>query len=297
MTAKAQPEQEPRASGRAARRAKQRAENPARAAAMHASRLAWAREARPAAAPPPAAPATEFHVGCSGWFYWHWAGAFYPPELKTGGWFRHYAAQFDTVELNAPFYSWPTVGTVKSWVRQAGRRDFVYTVKASELITHVKRFTGTKTLVRDFGHVADLLGPRFGCFLFQLPPSFHYTPARLARIVGQLDPARRNVVEFRHRSWWNDRVYAAFRAAGAIFCSCSGPGLPDELVKTADDVYVRFHGPDRWYNHDYTRDELRVWAARIRASGASRVWAYFNNDRDAHAVKNARQLRRLLQSD
>jgi uncharacterized protein YecE (DUF72 family) len=161
----------------------------------------------------------------------------------------------------------------------------------------VKRFTGTKTLVRDFGFIADLLGERFGCFLFQLPPSFRYTPARLARIVAQLDPGRRNVVEFRHASWWNDRVYAAFRAAGIVFCSCSGPGLPDELVRTADDVYVRFHGPDRWYNHDYTRDELRVWANRIRASGASRVWAYFNNDRDAHAVKNARQLRRLLQSD
>ena len=69
----------------------------------------------------------------------------------------------------------------------------------------MKRFTGTKTLVKDFGHIADLLGPRMGCFLFQLPPSFHYTPARLKRILGQLDPARRNVVEFRHRSWWNER--------------------------------------------------------------------------------------------
>jgi uncharacterized protein YecE (DUF72 family) len=133
-----------------------------------------------------------------------------------------------------------------------------------------------------------------GCFLFQLPPSFHYTPARLDRILAQLDPARRNVVEFRHKSWWNDRVYAAFRAAGAIFCSCSGPRLPGELVKTADDVYVRFHGVKQWYRHDYTKAELAVWADRIAASGAVRVWAYFNNDRDGYAIKNARELLRQL---
>ena len=144
--------------------------------------------------------------------------------------------------------------------RQMGRK-FVFTVKASELITHVKRFSRTKTLARDFGHIADLLGPRMGCFLFQLPPSVHYLRARLDRILTQLDPSRRNVVEFRHRSWWRESVFAAFRAAGVIFCSCSGPRLPDELVKSADDVYIRFHGTKRWYRHDYTREELAEWIA------------------------------------
>jgi uncharacterized protein YecE (DUF72 family) len=198
------------------------------------------------------------------------------------------------VELNAPFYSWPTAAVVATWLRQAGRRRFIYTVKVSELITHVKRFTGTRTLVRDFGHIADLLGPRMGCFLFQLPPSFQYTPARLERIVTQLDPSRRNVVEFRHRSWWNDDVFRAFHAHGTIFCSCSGPRLPDELVRTTHEVYVRFHGVRRWYRHAYSQAELAAWAERIRASGATRVWAYFNNDREEYAIKNARMLRRLL---
>ena len=198
------------------------------------------------------------------------------------------------MELNAPFYSWPTVAAVRAWIRQAGRRKFVYTVKASELITHVKRLSGTKTLVRDFGHIADILGPRMGCFLFQLPPSFHYTRARLDRILSQLDPARRNVVEFRHRSWWNENVFTAFRASGTIFCSCSGPRLPDDLVKTANDIYVRFHGTTRWYRHDYSTAELSAWAAKIRRSSATRVWAYFNNDRNGYAIKNARALLRHL---
>jgi uncharacterized protein YecE (DUF72 family) len=283
---------EERRAKREARRAKQREENVGRAATMHLARLAWERTEGPRTEDGPALP--KVNVGCSGWFYWHWRGGFYPENLPTAEWFPRYARQFKTVELNAPFYSWPTVAAVRAWARSLGRRKFVFTVKASELITHVKRFSGTRTLVRDFGHIADLLGPRMGCFLFQLPPSFHYSRARLDQILSQLDTTRRNVVEFRHRSWWNDRVYAAFRESGTIFCSCSGPRLPDELVKTADDIYVRFHGTKKWYRHDYSTAELKVWANRMQESGAHRLWAYFNNDREGFAIKNARALMRLL---
>jgi len=277
---------------REARRERQRAENVGRAAKMHAARIEWERSHELVPTTDPGR--RTVHVGCSGWFYWDWRGDFYPADLPTNQWFRHYADRFHTVELNAPFYSWPTVNAVRAWRRQIGRRNFVYTVKVSELITHVKRFSRTKELVRDFGHIADLLGPHMGCFLFQLPPSFHYSRARLERIVAQLDPARRNVVEFRHRSWWNERVYAAFRDAGIVFCSCSGPRLPDELITTADDIYIRFHGTKQWYRHDYTAAELAVWVGRIRASGAKRVWAYFNNDRNGYAIRNARALIRAL---
>ena len=183
---------------------------------------------------------------------------------------------------------------MQAWRRQPGKKDFVYTVKVCELITHIKKFKGTKMLVRDFGMIADILGERMGCFLFQLPPSFRYTKARLNSIVSQLDPARRNVVEFRHKSWWNEEVYSAFRKAGIIFCSCSGPRLPDELIRTADEVYVRLHGPVRWYRHDYSEEELGKWAERIRASGAKRAWIYFNNDYDAHATRNAKALHGML---
>ena len=163
-----------------------------------------------------------------------------------------------------------------------------------ELITHIKKFKGTKTLIRDFGVIADLLGERMGCFLFQLPPSYRYTKGRLSAIVAQLDPARRNVVEFRHKSWWTETMYAAFRKAGLIFCSCSGPRLPQELIRTADDVHLRLHGPERWYRHNYSKDELATWAERIKASGAERVWVYFNNDYEANAPANARAFRRLF---
>jgi uncharacterized protein YecE (DUF72 family) len=280
---------------RAARREKQREVNIGRARRMHLARLEHERSG-PAPRPAIQDEKPRLYVGCSGWFYWHWRGLFYPADLPTSGWFAHYAGRFRTVELNAPFYSWPTTATVETWKRQAGRRRFVYTVKVCELITHIKRFAGTGTLVRDFGLIADLLGPRMGCFLFQLPPSFHYSPARLKRILGHLDHRRRNVVEFRHKSWWNERVYAAFRETGTIFCSCSGPRLPDQLIKTADDIYIRFHGVKKWYRHDYTMEELEVWASRIDESKAKNVWAYFNNDRDGYAIRNARALSRLLRA-
>lgn len=279
---------------RAARRDKQRQTNIVRASKMHSARLEFAKMGNPLRQTLPPSPNRRVYVGCSGWFYWHWRGRFYPPELATNGWFEHYAKQFRTVELNAPFYSWPTLGTVKTWVRQAAGRSFVYTVKVCELITHLKRFNGTKTLVKDFGLIADLLGRRMGCFLFQLPPSFHYTPTRLKLILSQLDHSRRNVIEFRHKSWWNDLVYQAFRETGTIFCSCSAPRLPGDLIKTADEIYVRFHGMKNWYRHDYSAAELAAWATRINESGATTVWAYFNNDRDGYAIKNAKSLSRML---
>ena len=274
---------------RRVRREKQREDNIKRAAKMHAARFKM--DAKPPAGQRELKQSIQ--VGCSGWRYWKWRDSFYA-GVPQQDWFGVYLKRFDTVEINASFYSWPTVAGVQAWRRQPGKKKFIYTVKVSEHITHIKKFKGTKTLVKDFGMIADILGDRMGCFLFQLPPSYRYTKARLDNIVSQLDPARRNVVEFRHKSWWNAEVYSAFRKGGIIFCSCSGPRLPDELIRTTDEVYVRLHGPKRWYRHDYSKEELAEWADRIKASGAKRAWIYFNNDNDAHAPKNATTLRRIL---
>jgi uncharacterized protein YecE (DUF72 family) len=280
---------EQRREWRKLRREKQRENNAHRAAKMHAARLKMQTTSLKAAAEPKA----SLYVGCSGWRYWDWRDSFYA-GVPQPDWFEHYLKRFDTVEINASFYSWPTVANVQAWQRGLGKKKFVYTVKVCELITHVKKFKGTKTLIKDFGMIADVLGDRMGCFLFQLPPSYRYTKVRLKDIVSQLDPSRRNVVEFRHASWWNEEAYSAFRKAGIIFCSCSAPKLPDELIRTAEEVYVRLHGNKRWYRHDYSEEELAHWATKIRDSGAKRAWVYFNNDFDAYAPKNAAGFRRTL---
>ena len=104
------------------------------------------------------------------------------------------------------------------------------------------------------------------------------------------------MVEFRHKSWWNETVFAAFRESGTIFCSCSGPRLPEEVVRTTEEIYLRLHGPERWYRHNYSKAELAQWAERIKASGAKRAWIYFNNDYEAYAPKNAATMQRILAS-
>ncbi|MEO5957721.1 MAG: DUF72 domain-containing protein, partial [Opitutaceae bacterium] len=135
---------------------------------------------------------------------------------------------------------------------------------------------------------------KMGCFLFQFPPSYRYSASRLKSIVGQLDPARRNVVEFRHRSWWRDSVYRAFIEHGIAFCAVSAPRLPEVVPPKQRLLYVRLSGKTRWYRHDYSAEELQHWLERIRGSGAEEAWVYFNNDREGFAIKNALMLRRML---
>src|ERR1043165_1321190 len=172
----------------------------------------------------------QIHIGGSGWFYWHWRGIFYPDTKRPDKWFKHYTATFNTVELNAPFYSWPKLSTVKGWRRNAPE-GFRYSVKVNRLITHEKRLVRTRMLVEEFCKIEEILGEKLACFLFQFPPSYRYTASRLASIARQLDPRYRNAIEFRHKSWGREAVYRSFREPGVIFCSVSAPRLPDELVR------------------------------------------------------------------
>lgn len=233
-------------------------------------------------------------VGCSGWYYWHWKGRVYPLDLPTSQWFSHYQTVFDTVELNAPFYRWPKPATVKNWARQANP-GFQYSIKVNQVITHEKRFKNTRRLIREFYKLAESLAEHMGCFLFQLPPSFNYTPARLRAIIDQLDPQHRNAIEFRHSSWWTDDVFGAFSSANLIFCSVSAPRMPSGLVETADVLYVRFHGASRWYRHDYTDAELEDWSNKVLNCSAKEVWIYFNNDFDGCAFRNAQRMKHFFE--
>jgi uncharacterized protein YecE (DUF72 family) len=164
----------------------------------------------------------------------------------------------------------------------------------NSLITHEKRLRHTRRLIEKFCRIETVLGKKLGCFLFQFPPSYKYTPSRLKSIVTQLDPKFRHAVEFRHKSWWRKAVYRAFENRDLTFCSVSSPRLPADLIETNERLYLRFHGTSRWYRHDYSTEELAEWAEKIRLSNAREAWIYFNNDREGFAIKNARELRRML---
>jgi len=235
----------------------------------------------------------EMHIGCSGYYYRHWQGLWYPADLSASKWFSFYAGRFDTLEINASFYRFPTASAVKRWRAQASD-GFVYTIKAPRLITHRRRFRNCDAAIEDFYHTISALDGALGCVLFQMPPSVHYSQETLAWILSRLDGGFRNVVEFRHPSWWNDAAIAEVARAGAIFCSVHAPGLPDDIICPDGHIYLRFHGVP-WYRQHYSQAQLVSWADRVRESRATEIWAYFNNDHQAFAPANAVTFRNMLQ--
>jgi len=234
-----------------------------------------------------------YRLGCSGWFYWHWKGKFYPENMPQSKWFKYYTKHFNTVELNSPFYHFPKISTAKTWYRQAPE-NFVYTLKVNRVITHIKKFKGTKKLINDFYKVGEQLKEKMGCFLFQLPPNIKFKTEKLKEIINQLDLEKKNVIEFRHLSWFQKEVYDELKSNNIIFCTVSSPKLPEDIVKTTNTIYIRFHGKGFWYGSNYSNGELELWAKKIRKSKAKEVWAYFNNDANAYAVKNCLYLKKIL---
>lgn len=232
-------------------------------------------------------------IGCSGWRYRDFVPVLYPPDLPQQRWFAHYAREFNTVEINSTFYHWPRQSTVKGWLSHVPE-EFRFSIKVNRRITHDKRMKAVKTLVKDFCALGDLLGDRMGCFLFQMPPSFTYSPERLDEVLSAMSRPDKSVIEFRHQSWWDGRVFDRLRDAAVTFCSVSAPGLPQELICVAGQVYVRFHGVQEWYRGRYSSEQLNSWAQRIRACNCGQAWIYFNNTFAGDAVVSARQFRARL---
>ncbi len=234
----------------------------------------------------------RIYIGCSGYYYQHWQGLFYPESLSTSRWFAFYAKQFDTVEINASFYRFPTESAVRRWYRQAPA-GFTYSVKAPRLITHQKRFHDCEKLLEDLYHVLAGLRERLGCLLFQLPPSLPFSKEMLTRVLGGMSPGFHNIIEFRHTSWWRQEVYEALCEKQVGFCAVSAPGLPDNLIVTTSDLYLRLHG-NPWYVQNYSEQELAEWSRRIKDAQTDYAWVYFNNDSNAFAPGNATTFRELL---
>jgi uncharacterized protein YecE (DUF72 family) len=235
------------------------------------------------------------HLGTSGWSYQGWRERFYPAGLPTKAWLPFYSQTFDTVEINMTFYRLPTREILANWadVTPAG---FTFTLKANRRITHLHRLRDAGHDVSFFYRLASTLGDKLGCILFQLPPALVRDDALLKDFLSILSPEYRNVIEFRHPSWYAGEVYDLLRTYGAGFCIVSSAKVPPDAVRTSDTAYFRFHGLTGGYRHDYSEDELRHWAEVIKATGGTERFVYFNNDYQAFAVQNALRLAELLRA-
>ena len=236
-------------------------------------------------------------IGTSGWVYQHWRGLFYPRDLPQPEWFAHYAREFDTVEVNNSFYRLPSETAFDAWREQAPP-GFLYAVKASRYLTHMKKLKDPEGPLKLFFERVGRLGPTLGPVLYQLPPRWRLDLPRFEHFLAALPPGYRHVVEFREASWLTEPAFALMERHGVAHCLHDMRPLQVPPRVTAPLVYVRFHGdPDHpAYLGNYDLPTLEAWAARIadwRRQGLD-VYAYFNNDNRGYAIENARTLRGLL---
>jgi uncharacterized protein YecE (DUF72 family) len=240
----------------------------------------------------------DLRIGTSGYVYPHWRkGVFYPPGLPAKQELAYYAARFRTVELNNPFYRLPTPEMFLRW-RDSTPSDFQFAVKASRYITHIKRLHNVADEIALFRERAALLGPKLGPVLFQLPPTQQIDTARLGDFLALLTPDQRWVVEFRHPSWHTSDTYSLLAERGVALCIPVGGTLEPHRLTTAPFTYIRMHRGQEPAG-GFTREELRSWAAQVRALAASgkEVYVYFNNDWEGFALRDAVTFERLLGAD
>lgn len=227
------------------------------------------------------------HVGTSGYNYPEWRGSFYPKELPASAMLRHYGERFGTVEINATFYRMPTAKSLTDWAA-ATPPGFVFTLKAPQRITHMRRLRDIDEPLRVFCDTARLLGPKLGPLFFQLPPNFKKDTGRLQDLLAQAPPDLRCAVEFRHASWFADDVYAVLRSRDAALCVADTEDgrTPDEA--TASWGYYRLR------NIDYPDAELAAWAAALTRPGRGVVFCYFKHEDTGTGPALAARLRGML---
>jgi uncharacterized protein YecE (DUF72 family) len=258
-----------------------------------------------------ARPRGRLFIGTSGWSY-GWEN-FYPAGLPARERLRFYASRFASAEVNYSFYHLPKESTLAKW-RDETPDGFVFALKLSRFITHIKRLKGVGAPLRTFFARARTLGAKLGPILVQLPPSFKLDAERLADFLARAArassaPGRgrpRLAFEFRHPSWFapgeaRDAVLARIgkRGGALAFAHSARYPYPEDEPVAADFVYLRFHGPRELFASRYGKRGLAPWArkiARWRARGLD-VYAYFNNNAAGYAAEDAAQLARLCGED
>ena len=239
---------------------------------------------------------SKYFIGTSGWHYEHWRGLYYPEGLARPKWLQFYGKQFNTVELNNSFYHLPTEKAFVTW-RESAPENFVFAVKVSRFITHLKKLRNIGSAVDNFLSRACLLQDKLGPLLYQLPPNMKRNDVVLENFLSSLPQEYRHVFEFRHESWIDDAVFEILRRYKIGLCVFDMPGFTCPPVATSDFAYIRLHGSGGMYASCYSDEELSRWAKKIARLGkeVEAVYIYFNNDAQAFAVKNALTLAGYLE--
>lgn len=234
---------------------------------------------------------SEIHIGCSSFYNNSWKEIFYPKELPSKQWFAYYCEHFDTYEINATFYKFPTLKIIQNWFDRSPE-NFLFSVKAPKEITHLREFIDCEELLKQFySIISEGLQHKLACVLFQFPPSYHYSLEKLEHIISNLDLKFKNVLEFRHESWWNSEVQKQLADKKITFCSVSHPKLPEPILTDSPFVYIRLHGKTKMFYSNYSKEELKHYGDLISNKNA---FVYFNNTASSAGVLNALELKKLI---
>ncbi|HCN88635.1 MAG TPA: DUF72 domain-containing protein [Oxalobacteraceae bacterium] len=237
--------------------------------------------------------ATYLHVGISGWSYPHWRDRFYPPELPATQWLAFYSRHFGTVELNNSFYRLPSRETFAAWRQQTPAR-FVFSIKASRYITHMKKLKDPAQTLPPLLAAAKGLANKLGPLLFQLPPHWRPDTGRLRAFLQALPKGTQASFELRDPCWHKDPVLELLAEFNAAFCVYDLRGFTSPRAVTADFVYLRLHGPGEPYCGRYGTAALSNWAGWLKQQKVRAAYVYFNNDQAAYAVRDALDLQAIL---
>lgn len=235
------------------------------------------------------------YIGTSGWSYNHWKGVLYPLNLAPDRMLEQYAVQFRSTEINSSFYRLPDRRTLEKWRNQTPA-DFVFSVKASRYITHMKKLKEVEASISKLLSLVSLLGDKLGPILFQLPPRWTCNEERFSSFLEILPAGFRYTFEFRDKSWLNSRVYGLLTRFNAAFCIYELNGFLAPKEVTADFVYVRLHGPDGPYRGSYSRTTLAAWAGMFMywSNQGRDIYCFFDNDENGYAATNASELQNML---
>jgi uncharacterized protein YecE (DUF72 family) len=239
----------------------------------------------------------ETYIGCSGYYYNHWKGLFYPEDLPKRKWLIYYSEHFNTVEINNTFYRMPEEKSIKNWY-SITPANFIFSIKGLRFITHLKKLSVDNLLLdslNQFQHIAGKLEEKTGPVLWQLPGNFKLNLAKLEKFCSVLSTEFQHVFEFRNETWFIEPVYDILKNYDHVICIVSGPDKVPEVVKAISETsYIRFHGKNSWYSGNYRNEDLIEWKEKLRNIHAGKLFAYFNNDANAYAINNGRYFASLF---
>lgn len=236
------------------------------------------------------------HIGTSGWHYRHWKGPFYPADALSENFLAYYAEHFHTVEINNTYYQMPKEKTLIQW-RDTVSEEFIFSVKASRYITHMKKLKDAVQPTSSFLEKVTVLGDKLGPILFQLPPRWHCNPERLNSFLKILPEGYRYAFEFRDPSWFNNETYDTLAENRSAFCIYDLDRNLSPKIVTADFVYIRLHGPNGAYKGEYTTEVLAGWADELSTwlREGKEIYCYFDNDEKGYAAKDSLRLQGMIE--